>query len=198
MALPIAHGLVGATIGALLIPEEARKAKLKTIVTAAAVAILPDLDYVFYRVLGWGESWHRSFSHSIVFALAAGAMASIVVGPRRIRWFLIYSLATLSHPVLDALVSEQGGVQFLWPWSERMFHFGVIAYPSVFEGNSGLHSVVNRIVKYSLVEVMVFAPLLVFVLGFKSRRDLDRGSGVSPESSAIPIDRVEGGLKKTK
>jgi membrane-bound metal-dependent hydrolase YbcI (DUF457 family) len=169
MALPVAHGLVGATVAALLIPERHEGRRLRTILAAAIFAISPDLDYVLYRGLEWGEAWHRTFSHSILFALVAGGVAWLLVGPRSPRFFVIYSLAVVSHPLLDALVSQEGGVQFLWPLSDRMFRFGLIAYPNAFAGNPGIHTVIARIVEYSFVEMMVFAPILIFVLWLKSR-----------------------------
>ena len=133
MALPIAHGLLGASIAGLLAPSQTAGQNVKTVLICAVLAILPDFDYFFYQVLNWGESWHRSFSHSILFSIVVGALCAAAFGPFTTRLFLIYTLAILSHTLLDAVISEYpSGVQFFWPLSTRRFGFALIDYPTTF------------------------------------------------------------------
>src|SRR5918992_939754 len=97
MALPIAHGLIGASVAGLLAPQQTTAQNVKMILICAVLAVLPDFDYLFYQFLDWGESWHRSFSHSIVFSIIVGGLCAAAFGPFTTRLFLIYTLATLSH-----------------------------------------------------------------------------------------------------
>ena len=163
MALPVAHGLLGAAVAALFQPKQVAERSHKTMITAALLAITPDLDYLFYRGLEWGESWHRSFSHSLLFAVVAGLLAGFLVGPVKTRSFVIYSLATFTHPILDAVISEDpSGVQLLWPLSDRVFSFGLgNYYDSVLRSHPTLGEVVWRVLAISAVELLVFGPILL-------------------------------------
>jgi membrane-bound metal-dependent hydrolase YbcI (DUF457 family) len=181
MALPVGHALLGASMAALFLPQDARPQSVRILLTSALIAVSPDFDYLFYRVLDWGEAWHRSFSHSITFALAVGALATIAIGPRKPKVFLIYSLAIISHPILDALVSERGGVQFLWPLSNDMFHFGLIGYPNVFRDGADQYTVVRRVLEYSLIEGLILAPPLVFIFWLRRLG----GGGRSPSRQTV-------------
>lgn len=170
MALPVAHGLLGATV-AVLFQVRSTKSNVNAILAAAVLAISPDLDYVFYRTLNWGESWHRGFTHSAVFAVAAGTVGAILVGPPKTRSVVMYSLATLSHPILDAFVTElSGGVQLLWPFSDQRFRFGVFDYTNILSGGPSWLSVFMRAVRISLVELLVFGPVLVGSLWLRKRQ----------------------------
>ena len=167
MALPVAHGLLGASVAVLF--TERRTLEWRTILTAAALAIAPDCDYVFYRILDWGEGWHRSFSHSLLFAIVAGVAAALIVGPRRNRSFWIYFLATLSHPVLDAVISQgPGGVEFLWPISRHLFRIGIVGYPSIFAGRPNVGELIIRVLEISAIELLVFLPLLMLATWFRN------------------------------
>jgi len=163
MALPLGHALIGASVAALLVPNQPRH-ELKTVLTSALIAVVPDFDYVFYRVFDWGEAWHRSFSHSLVFALVLGGLVTLVFGPRRTRYFVIYAAAIFSHAILDGLVSEQGGVELFWPFSDRMIHFGLVAYPNIFRGQADFLTIARRICEYSFVEAVIFGSILLLVL----------------------------------
>ena len=146
-------------------PPGARARSERPWLVAAGLGICPDLDYVFYRVLEWGEPWHRSFSHSLVFALVLGFVTAYVVGPFTTRFFVLYALAIFSHPILDALISEYpSGVQLLWPFSIHRFGFAVVDYPHVFGQSRETATVIIRVLLISLVEFLFFAPVLVVSL----------------------------------
>lgn len=166
MALPIAHGLVGASVAALLAPSQTPGENLKTVLICAALAAVPDLDYLFYQVLEWGEGWHRSFSHSILFSIVVGGLSAAAFGPFTTRLFLIYALAILSHPLLDAVISEYpSGVQFFWPLSMRRIGFALNDYPSTFGRTRGTYAVIVRFLKISFFELLFFSPLFVTSIG---------------------------------
>jgi membrane-bound metal-dependent hydrolase YbcI (DUF457 family) len=165
MALPVAHALSGASIAALLSPDQTTGQNLKTLLICGALAIVPDFDYLFYEGLGWGESWHRSFSHSIVFAVIVGAITAAAFGPFTPRFFIIYSLAIFSHPVLDAIISEYpSGVEFFWPLSTRRIAFAVVDYPSIFGRSRDPYAAAMRFLKISFFELVLFSPVLLVSL----------------------------------
>jgi Glycine cleavage system T protein (aminomethyltransferase) len=98
------------------------KRKLVTMVVDAAdadvVAFKLGIDYA--HALG-----HRGASHSLVFAMACGAVAAC--GARWLRAsaitaFLFIALSAASHALLDMLTDGGLGVALFWPWSETR-HF---------------------------------------------------------------------------
>jgi membrane-bound metal-dependent hydrolase YbcI (DUF457 family) len=170
--LPVAHALFGASVAAPYLPRGPLKGNLKTVLIAAGLGVFPDFDYLFYRVLDWGESWHRSFSHSLVFALVVGAVAAFVFGSFTTRFFVLYSLAIFSHPMLDAVISEYpSGVQLLWPFSKHMFGFALVDYPTIFGRSHETSAIVARVLLISLIELLAFTPVLIasFWLSGKTR-----------------------------
>jgi membrane-bound metal-dependent hydrolase YbcI (DUF457 family) len=68
MPLPFAHGLVGASIVAALHPRPARR-HFAPLVMGALFANCADLDFALVA-LAHDRSYHRGFTHSLVFALA--------------------------------------------------------------------------------------------------------------------------------
>lgn len=138
------------------------------LLVAAVLAILPDSDYLFYKIFNWGEEWHRSFTHSIFFAVVCGSAVAIAFGKPSLMYFLVFTLATLSHPLLDAFVSEGGGVQLAWPLSAHYFHFGLVQYPNLFKGQPSSLRILIRVLQYSLVEASIFAPPFALILWFRS------------------------------
>lgn len=90
-------------------------------------AMLPDADVVAFKLgIEYAHALgHRGASHSLVFALACGAVAA--GGARWLRapamaTFLFIALSAASHPLLDMLTDGGLGVALLWPWSEAR-HF---------------------------------------------------------------------------
>src|SRR5256885_2289028 len=118
MPLPLAHGLVGATIVAAVHPEGRQ---WKPLLLGAAIAISPDLD--FGLLWGFGlRGVHRTFTHSLFTALAVTAVIWLIAGRRRWRAALAYGLALASHGVLDFLAAKgASGVMLLWPFSTQRF-----------------------------------------------------------------------------
>ncbi len=126
MSLPIAHALVGGAILATARPA----LDFCSIRTAWALALLlpvvPDLDFVFVWGLGLPVTiWHRTFSHSLLFGLLCGALATLVVWRRGTgtphRAFGFVSTLVLSHAAIDMCGHGHGipgrGVTLLWPFS---------------------------------------------------------------------------------
>ena len=78
MPLPVAHGLIGASIVAALLPLS-RSRIAKPLLLGAVLGISPDLDYAlnWFRISGGG--WHHGFTHSIPFAFVVGLYSDCVL-----------------------------------------------------------------------------------------------------------------------
>jgi LexA-binding, inner membrane-associated putative hydrolase len=90
-------------------------------VACVAVAVLPDIDLLFYR-------WHRTVTHSIGATLVLMIIAAAVTGKvtRRIVWrtVLLVGAAHASHILLDWLGVDRfppRGLQAFWPFSHDWY-----------------------------------------------------------------------------
>jgi len=157
--LPIAHGLLGASFSAALVPRSTKRAYAVSILTAALFANAPDFDFLLVFAFH-SNSWHRGFTHSIVFALVVYLISTFVLGQRRLQEALAYGLAFGSHGMLDYLTSKEGsGVELLWPFSnERLLlgWWGLSEVPSKLPPSG--------VIKALALEVVLFTPLLIVVL----------------------------------
>lgn len=119
------------------------------------LANLPDLDMVAGLLLtGDGGAFHRGPTHSLLFALAAGFLASRahrVWGRLPRLSFLTAFALVLSHVVADMLLTS-APVSLLWP---LQVHFGVGA------GNWG--DVFHAALYGSLADVGILAAALLFI-----------------------------------
>src|SRR5436190_5094426 len=117
---PLTHAALGASICALVAPRERRRLAL---LLGAAVAVLPDLDYVALMMEPdpvMQVTRHRSATHSLLVLPIAGALLWWLAGLRwravreaSWRWLAAIELALLSHPLLDSATVY--GTQLFWP-----------------------------------------------------------------------------------
>ena len=177
MPLPFAHGLVGAGVVAALHPQPARR-HFAPLVVGAFLANCADLDFALVA-LTHDRSYHRGFTHSLAFSLALCVVSLAGFGRARAREAFAYGLAYASHALLDYSTTKfGGGVQLLWPFSAERFGLGVV----------GLSELPSRlppaaVLKYLLLELLIFAPLLASVLLL--RRLLARAQFVKRGASAL-------------
>jgi len=169
MSLPIAHGLVGASLGVALWPERGRPGRAAAV--GALLGICPDVDYLLSRlhVLGWG--WHHGFTHSIAFALITGAAVSWALGLRGWRGALACVLPVLSHSLLDYVITESPGVALWWPVTAQRYKLGVSEL-SYYHVVTPLHGR-RAFARLGALELLLFGPLLTlswFVRCAPSRR----------------------------
>lgn len=115
--IPVAAGIA---LGTKRLPP-------RLVATGMAAAMLPDADVVAFTLgIEYAHALgHRGASHSLVFALACGALAAC--GARWLKVsavtaFVFIALAAASHPLLDMLTDGGLGVALFWPWSEAR-HF---------------------------------------------------------------------------
>lgn len=166
MPLPIAHGLLGASIVALH-PLPTRRRYSLPLLFGALFANAADIDFLLVFALH-SKSWHRGFTHSVVFSLLVSMLTFLFLGKRRLKVALVYGLAFASHGLLDYVTSKDGGgVELLWPFpTERM----KLGWWGLSEVPSNLPA--SGIVMALAVEFALFGPLFLAVL--LVRKDLTR------------------------
>lgn len=116
-AVPLALGI---GLGGKLIPP-------RLLLAGVAAAMLPDLDVIGLKLgIAYADSMgHRGITHSLLFALVLGLLASAFSGrlkaaPLVIGLFVFVSCA--SHGLLDMLTNGGLGIAYFWPFShERYF-----------------------------------------------------------------------------
>ena len=97
----------------------------------ATCATIPDADVAGF---GFGVKYesmfgHRGFTHSIFFALLFGGLVAFFVRNflkselSLAKLFIFFSLATLTHPLLDMLTNGGLGVALFAPFSDERFFF---------------------------------------------------------------------------
>ncbi len=175
MPLPIAHGLVGASIVAICRPQSSFTRDWKLLLFGAVLAISPDFDFFLVWGLHSGRGLHRGFTHSIPFALVVTFFLLAISGLPHIKAALVCGAAFLSHGLLDfATTKRGGGVELLFPFSTERLKLGVIGISEFPHGFQLL-----EIIKASVIEIIVFTPVLLVILlvreyaasGFNSVKD---------------------------
>ena len=164
MPLPIAHGLVGASLVAAVLPRTSPRRLALALAAGALLAIAADLDFGLVFALH-SRAWHRGFTHSLAFALFVGVALFVTLGRRRAAKAAAYALAYASHAVLDfATTKFGGGVELLWPFSADRLALG-------WRGLSELPSRLPpaEILRALCLELALFAPPLVVLLLLRRR-----------------------------
>jgi len=164
MPLPIAHGLLGATIVAA-VHTQPSKHYYAPLLFGAVLAIAADSDFLLVFVFH-SKSWHRGFSHSLVAGLFVLFFFVWRFGKERLADALAFGLAFASHGILDYLTTKEGGgVELFWPFSREELRLG-------WWGLSELPSILSRveILRALLVEFLLFAPMLLLVLLLRKLR----------------------------
>jgi membrane-bound metal-dependent hydrolase YbcI (DUF457 family) len=133
----LAHGIAGWTaleVARSLQPEEWKGRRWPWVF--ATLSTVPDWDGALCAIfgaqnmsfleLGDGFDPHRALTHTLIFAVLAGALVSIpgAWGLSRERWlrrWLWFSCAIALHPVLDYFTANGAGMPFLYPFSRSRF-----------------------------------------------------------------------------
>ena len=159
MPLPISHGLVGASAVALWRLHGSLSSDWHKLLLGAFLAISPDFDLF----LDWGfhiRGLHRGFTHSILMAVIVSSLVLSILGWSQIKNALAYGTAFLTHGLLDFSTTKiGGGVQLLWPFIDDRFKLGLIGFSEFPYGFP-----LREIIKSSLIELLIFAPMLLIVL----------------------------------
>lgn len=125
MATAFTHAFVGAAL-AIGAPRGMKVRRLALLL--AVLAALPDLDalafqlgFPYHHPLG-----HRGFTHSFAFAIALGAVGASTLRPwlGARTWlapFVLITLATASHGVIDAFTDAGLGIGLLLPFDDARY-----------------------------------------------------------------------------
>ena len=158
-----------------MLPRASPRRYTLMLVAGALLANAADLDFCLVFALH-SRAWHRGFTHSLAFALAFALVLLLSLGRRRAAKAAAYASAYASHAVLDfATTKLGGGVELLWPFSAERLALGWL----------GLSEVPSRVppagvVKYLVVEFVIFAPPLVALLLWRRRAAARAGGRDEP------------------
>ncbi len=125
MASVFGHVMASTAIGFAFFPKQST---FKILAVAGFCAFAPDLDILAFNFgIAYENIWgHRGASHSIFFALVFGlAMAAVFYRNRADFWkiALLFILATVSHPLLDACTTGGRGVALFFPIDNSRIFF---------------------------------------------------------------------------
>jgi membrane-bound metal-dependent hydrolase YbcI (DUF457 family) len=160
MPLPIAHGLVGASLVALLHPSADLK-NWKLTLWGFLLANSPDLDFAFALLFGW-KNFHRGISHSLFFAFFIGVLIFVFLRRQNWRIPLTYALAFLSHTLLDFVAASDGAVRLLTPLDDGKYALGWFGFSELTRG-----LIISDMLRFSIIEALIFVPVFFIVLRAK-------------------------------
>jgi membrane-bound metal-dependent hydrolase YbcI (DUF457 family) len=160
---------MGASVIAAFRPRGSLKQDWRFLLLGSFLGVVPDFDYALSCFRVGGRTWHHDFTHSIIFAFLIGLMAAAVINHFNFRDVMAYFLATLSHTAMDFLFTESRGVELFWPFSGKLFKFG-LQPPFPYDWRMRpLSAKVADILQLCLFELAVFATILLVILWIKGR-----------------------------
>ena len=162
MPLPLAHSLIGATVAAAL--DKGGGVRWRLLCLAGFLAVCPDFDYFLNWLRVGRGGWHHGFTHSIAFAMFVGAITALVTGWRSVRGFIVFSAATVSHTLLDYVITESRGVALWWPFTDQRYKLRVPNPIDYTWSSTSLSEATVDVVRICLLELIIFAPLLLLVI----------------------------------
>jgi inner membrane protein len=140
VASPITHAFIGAALPAGVL---GRKAGLPITLVSIVCAISPDFDKVAGKVLQMSFAFtlapiwsHHGISHSFLFALMLGFLATSLAVRRRWsseRWhtlFVLFFCVTVSHGLIDVFAGTYGVMLFV-PFSTTRYLHPIAAISSI-------------------------------------------------------------------
>lgn len=173
MPLPVAHGLLGVSV-AIALRQSSQSRQWKSLLIGTLLGICPDFDYVLNWLRISGGGWHHGFTHSISFAVSIGLLTAMVLGERHARSVMLYSAVTFSHTLLDFLMTESRGVALWWPFNDQRYKLMLPNPIDYTWSSSSLWEAIFDLLRISLAELIIFAPLLLVVVLVK-RLLVERG-----------------------
>lgn len=175
MPMPLAHGLLGATVAVVATGRRTTPGLWRVLVAGAVLGVCPDFDYLLNIVPGLGGGWHHSFTHSFTFALVAGLTGAALTRDLSRAWVAACALAVLSHTLLDFALTESRGVELFWPLSARRFRL-MIPNPIDYSWrHASLRATALDVAQICAYEFMLFAPTCAAALLYRRARRRRRG-----------------------
>lgn len=166
MPLPLGHLAIGLATHELS-SDQSAFGRWKLFAAILILANLPDIDIIFGLLIEWnGSAFHRGPTHSLLFALAIGFLASRVsgiwMGFPRLGFPICFALI-LSHVAADALLSTSA-VSWFWPleanWSA---------------GHSGWQDVFGMVLKGNAQDAMIILGAAALIMTQRTVRALSAG-----------------------
>jgi membrane-bound metal-dependent hydrolase YbcI (DUF457 family) len=195
MPLPVAHSLVGASIVTLAMRRFDPRLDWKPLLVGAFLGVLPDIDLMLTWGLGRGLEYHGTYTHSILFAVAAGAATCLLRGELQPRAVAGYVGAVLSHGLLDILTKDQfGGAALFWPFSTSHLRLGLLPNYE-FYPNPRVQSwwrIVTSAGPFFLNELKLYLPLLLLAVIYRTRHGATAMAGDSANPSVVKGERHRG------
>lgn len=145
-------------------------------ILTAVCSIIPDTDVAaFFLGIGYENMFgHRGITHSIFFAVLFGGLTTFLThkfletGIPLIKLFIFFTLATLSHPLLDMLTDGGLGVALFAPFSNERFFF---PFRPVEVSPIGARFFSGRGIEVILSEILwLWLPALIIFLTVRSAR----------------------------
>ena len=141
MPLPMGHTAIGLATYELGNNNKSASSRLKIIFFLTILANIPDFDVIVGLLIKWnGNAFHRGPTHSLIFALIMGFLASKAwkVSSQIPRMkFGICFLIIFSHILADFFFTNSP-VSFLWPfevaWSSGYSGWGDVLTSIFFQG----------------------------------------------------------------
>lgn len=165
MPFPVSHTITG-LIFARSSPQFPEKIWYKEIALIAFLANLPDFDFALVWVTG-DLTWHRTFSHSLLFAFFIGAVTCLFYRTWSNSRWLVLSSIVFSHTLLDFFTSSSSivkGAMIFWPVSQARFTADLIHYPMHnWRVYQGLELALKMIVMAGL-ELVIYLPIFFVIV----------------------------------
>src|SRR5215216_4949619 len=163
MPLPIAHALVAASVAAGLRPSS-QSHQWKPLLIGAFLGICPDFDYFLNWMRISGGVWHHGFTHSIALAFLLCLITVVILREMKVRSLILFGAAAVSHTLLDFLITESHGVALWWPFTDQRYK---VSLPNPIDytwSSASLLKASFGVLKISLIELMIFAPIFLVVV----------------------------------
>jgi membrane-bound metal-dependent hydrolase YbcI (DUF457 family) len=162
MPLPIGHAAIGFATHSLISNDKVKSNKWLMALFIIILSNLPDIDVIFGLILqGNGSAYHRGPTHSILFALIMGYVASKsskIWSYLSAVSFKTCFLLILSHVVADYLLTSSP-VSLCWPFE--------VGYST---GNSGWGQLFHTILFDAAQDtgiLIVCTVIIIFVMIFR-------------------------------
>jgi membrane-bound metal-dependent hydrolase YbcI (DUF457 family) len=163
MPLPLAHGLIGASVAAA-IDRSPESIDWRKLLVAALLGVFPDFDYALNWLRISGGGWHHGFTHSIFFAVFLGVITGIIFKEKTARGFIVFAAAAASHTLLDFLITESQGVALWWPLTDHRYKL-LLPNPIDYTwSNVTIWTSAVGVLTISLTELALFGPILLSVI----------------------------------
>lgn len=178
MCTPIGHTILGFTIAQGWIKGNPWKRFILVIVVLVA-ANVSDFDYIFGFFSGDPNRYHRTWTHTITFALAVGGLStliSLICKWDKPLWFGgLVTCLLLSHLFLDYFTLDRStpkGIPLFWPLSQRFFVAPITFFPDVVKSSHNATFFKSLFVGHNfrtlLRETIYLGPLFSVVLFWRN------------------------------